>query len=277
MDRSPDQAVVSRRVQCHPMRIITVNVNGIRAAARKGFFTWLSRQRADVVCLQETKAQIDQLSDKVFHPRGYHCYYHDAQKKGYSGTAVYSKLKPTEVIVGLGKRWIDNEGRYLEARFGKLSVVSLYMPSGTSGDERQAFKYRMMDHFLPHLKARRRAGQSMLVCGDWNIAHTRDDIRNWSSNQKNSGFLPEERAWLTKLFDKHGYCDAFRQLPQKPHEYTWWSQRGQARANNVGWRIDYHIVSDDLAPHVERTRIYRDKAFSDHAPLIIDYAVDLKP
>ena len=258
------------------MRIITANVNGIRAAARKGFFTWLSRQRADVVCLQETRAQVDQLADKVFHPSGFNCHYHDAVKKGYSGTAIYSKLKPTEIIVGLGKPWIDCEGRYLEARFGKLSVVSLYMPSGTSGDERQAYKYRVMDHLLPHLKKRRRAGQSMIVCGDWNIAHTEHDIRNWRGNQKNSGFLPEERTWLTRLFDKHGYSDAFRQLPQKAHEYTWWSQRGQARANNTGRRIDYHIVSEDLAPQVQRTRIYRDKPFSDHAPLIIDYSLELQ-
>ena len=258
------------------MRIITANVNGIRSAARKGFFTWLSRQRADVVCIQETKAQIDQLSDSVFHPRGFHCYYHDAIKKGYSGTALYSRIKPREVIVGLGKRWIDDEGRYLEARFGNLSVVTLYMPSGTSGEARQTFKYRMMDHFLPHLKKQRRAGNSLVVCGDWNIAHTNQDIRNWRGNQKNSGFLPKERDWLGTLFNKHGYADAFRQLPQKAHEYTWWSNRGQARANNVGWRIDYQIISENLATEVQRTRIYRDKPFSDHAPLIIDYKRDIE-
>lgn len=253
------------------MRVITANLNGVRSAASKGFFTWLQRQRADVVCLQETKAQESQLADPVFHPAKLHCYYHDALKKGYSGTALFSRKKPDELIVGLGVDWIDNEGRYIEARYQNLSVISLYMPSGSSGDIRQDYKYRMMDVFLPHMKKLRRGGRSVIICGDWNIAHKNEDIRNWRGNQKNSGFLPNERAWLTDLFDKHGYADAFRQLPQKEHEYTWWSQRGQARANNVGWRIDYQIVSEDLAPLVQRTRIYRDKMFSDHAPLIIDY------
>jgi len=258
------------------MRIITANTNGIRAASKKGFFSWLSRQRADVVCIQETKAQQWQLTDKVFHPGAFDCHYHDAEKKGYSGTALYTKHKPQKIIQGLGIDWIDNEGRYLEARFANVSIISLYMPSGTSGDIRQEYKYKMMDAFLPHLKKLRKSGRSVVVCGDWNIAHTNADIRNWRGNQKNSGFLPEERAWLGELFDKHGYADAFRQLAQKEHEYTWWSQRGQARANNVGWRIDYHIVSDDLADKVKRTRIYRDKTFSDHAPLIIDYDFDIK-
>ncbi len=257
------------------MRIITANVNGVRSAAKKGFFTWANRQRADVICLQETKAQEWQLTDPVFHPKSLHSHYHDAVKKGYSGTALFCRTKPDQIIQGLGIDWIDNEGRYLEARFKDLSVVSLYMPSGTSGDERQAYKYKMMDAFLPHLKKLKKGGRSVVVCGDWNIAHTEADIRNWRGNQKNSGFLPEERAWLSALFDKHGYTDAFRQLPQKEHEYTWWSQRGQARANNVGWRIDYHIISDNLASTVKRTRIYRDKVFSDHAPLIIDYDYSL--
>ncbi len=253
------------------MRIITVNVNGIRAAAKKGFFPWLARQKADVVCVQETKAQIDQLSDKVFHPKGYHCTYHDAVKKGYSGTAVYSKLKPVKTVVGLGIDWIDSEGRYLEVQFDNISVASLYMPSGSSGEIRQDYKYKMMDAYLPLLKKSRKKNKPLIVCGDWNIAHSEADIRNWKGNKKNSGFLPEERAWLSELFDKHGYCDTFRQLPQKEHEYTWWSNRGQARANNVGWRIDYQIATDNLADKVTKTRIYRDKPFSDHAPLIIDY------
>ena len=259
------------RVQSVSMRIITANVNGVRSAASKGFFTWVNRQRADVICLQETKAQEWQLTDPVFHPKNVHSYYHDAVKKGYSGTALFCRSKPDKIIRGLGVDWIDNEGRYLEARYKNLSVVSLYLPSGSSGDERQAYKYKMMDVFLPHLKKLKKSGRSVAVCGDWNIAHTEADIRNWRGNKKNSGFLPEEREWLSELFEKHGYADAFRQLPQKEHEYTWWSQRGQARGNNVGWRIDYHIVSDDLADKVQRTRIYRDKPFSDHAPLIIDY------
>ena len=255
---------------------MTVNVNGIRSAARKGFFQWLTRQKADVVCIQETKAQIDQLTDPVFHPKGYHCFYHDAEKKGYSGTAIYSKLKPRRVIKGLGIDWIDREGRYLEAQFGNVNVVSLYLPSGSSGEIRQDYKYKMMDAFLPHLQKRRRAKRKMIICGDWNIAHTNSDIRNWKGNKKNSGFLPEEREWMTALFTKHKYADAFRQLPQKEHEYTWWSNRGQAWDNNVGWRIDYQVISDNLADAVKTTRIYRAKRFSDHAPFIVDYNIDIE-
>jgi len=229
-----------------------------------------------VVCIQETKAQIDQLSDPIFHPKGYHCFYHDAEKKGYSGTAIYSKFKPRRVITGLGIDWIDREGRYLEAQFGNVNVVSLYLPSGSSGEIRQDYKYKMMDEFLPHLQKRRRAKRKMIICGDWNIAHTNSDIRNWKGNKKNSGFLPEEREWMTALFTKHKYADAFRQLPQKEHEYTWWSNRGQAWDNNVGWRIDYQVISDNLADAVKATRIYRAKRFSDHAPFIVDYNIDIE-
>ena len=257
------------------MRIITANVNGVRSAASKGFFKWAMRQRADVICLQETKAQEWQLDTPQFHPKSMHCYYHDAEKKGYSGTALFSKPEPTKVIRGLNVDWIDREGRYLEAQFGNLSIISLYLPSGTTGDIRQEFKYKMMDVFLPHLQEMKAQQRSVVVCGDWNIAHTEADIRNWRGNRKNSGFLPEERAWLGDLFEKHGYADAFRQLPQKEHEYTWWSQRGQARENNVGWRIDYQIVSNDLSPKVTKTRVFREKLFSDHAPLIIDYDFEL--
>ena len=253
------------------LRVITLNANGIRAAARKGFFDWLPQQRADVVCIQETKAQIDQLDDTVFHPNGYHSFYRDAEKKGYSGVALYSKVEPKQVIRGLGDTLIDVEGRYLEARFGKLSVVSLYLPSGSSGDRRQDFKYRMMDCFLPHLRSLKRQRREFILCGDWNIAHAEADIRNWKGNRKNSGFLPQERAWLSELFDGLGYVDAFRQLPQREHEYTWWSNRGQAWANNVGWRIDYQITTPGLLGKVRHTEIYREQRFSDHAPLIVDY------
>jgi len=253
------------------MRIITLNANGIRAAAKKGFYTWLSRQRADVVCLQETKAQVHQLTDPQFHPKAFHSYFHDAEKPGYSGTAVYSRLKPTKVITGLGIDWIDREGRYLEVQFKNVAVASLYLPSGTSGDLRQTYKYRVMDELLPILKKRRKKGDSLIICGDWNIAHQNEDIRNWKGNKKNSGFLPEEREWLSQLFEKEGYVDSFRLLPQKEHEYSWWSNRGQARANNVGWRIDYQVISEDLTPTLSKTRIYRDKPFSDHAPCIHDY------
>lgn len=257
------------------MRIITVNTNGIRAAAKKGFFDWLAQQDADVVCIQETKAQIDQLSDPVFHPEGYHCFYHDAEKKGYSGVALYCKHKPDDVIVGMGYEELDSEGRYLEARFGNLSVMSLYMPSGSAKEERQEVKYRGMDFFLPKMKALRDDGRDFVICGDWNIAHKNEDIKNWKGNKKNSGFLPEERAWLDTLFDEEGFVDAFRELEQEEHEYTWWSNRGQAWANNTGWRIDYHILSPSLKGTVKATSVYRDERFSDHAPLTIDYNYEI--
>jgi exodeoxyribonuclease-3 len=257
------------------MRIITANVNGIRAAARKGFFDWLAAQDADVVCIQETKAQIDQLSDPVFQPQGYHCYYHDAEKKGYSGVALYCKHEPDDVIVGMDNAEFDAEGRYIEAKFGVLSVASLYLPSGSSKEERQIAKYRCMDHFEAKMVEMKNSGRDYVICGDWNIAHKNEDIRNWKGNQKNSGFLPEERAWLDKLFDEMGFVDAFRELPQEEHEYTWWSNRGQAWANNVGWRIDYHVLSPTLKGKVTSTSIYKDERFSDHAPLVIDYDYEI--
>ncbi len=257
------------------IRIITANVNGIRAAARKGFFDWLEKQNADVVCVQETKAQIHQLEeDPVFFPQGYHCTYVDAEKKGYSGVAVYSKHKPSKVITKYGDDEFDSEGRYLEVQFDKLAVVSLYAPSGSSSEERQAAKFRFMDSFLQHLKNLKRRRKDYIICGDWNIAHKEIDLKNWRGNKKNSGFLPEERAWLDTLFDEVGYIDAFREINQQEDQYTWWSNRGQAWAKNVGWRIDYHIASPKLKGKAKKESIYKDERYSDHAPLIIDY--DLK-
>ena len=253
------------------MRIITINVNGIRAAARKGFFSWMTRQRADVICIQETKAQRHQLEDPVFWPRGYHAYFHDAEKKGYSGVAIYSRHKPDKVIAGLGWPDVDAEGRYLEVRFGKLSVISLYMHSGSSSEERQQLKFSMMERFMPYLRKLGRSRRDYIICGDWNIAHRQIDLKNWRGNQKNSGFLPEERAWMDELFGEAGYVDAFRVVDPRPDQYTWWSNRGQAWAKNVGWRIDYQVVTPALAKTVTRARIYKDKRFSDHAPLIMDY------
>ncbi|MCP4696864.1 MAG: exodeoxyribonuclease III [Gammaproteobacteria bacterium] len=252
------------------MRVITVNLNGIRAAAKKGFFAWMAKQRADVVCLQETKAQLHQLKDPVFHPQGYHCYYCDAEKKGYAGVALYSRHEPDELIKGLGRPHIDREGRYLEARFGKLSIASLYVPSGTSGDIRQTYKYRFLDDFMEFLQKLR--AQDAIVCGDWNIAHKKIDIKNWRSNQKHSGFLPEERAWMDKLFGSAGFVDAFRAVNQEADQYTWWSNRGQAWAKNVGWRLDYQVITPDLRDKVQTAAIYKEERFSDHAPLMIDYA-----
>lgn len=254
------------------MKVISVNTNGIRAASRKGFFDWLPSQQADFVCIQETKAQIDQLSDQLFHPEGYHCAYYDALKKGYSGTAIYSRHQPLEVIRGYGDAEFDNEGRYLEYRYRNLSVVSLYAPSGSSGDHRQESKWRFMDSFLTHLQSLRRKRREFIICGDWNIAHKNIDLKNWKSNQKNSGFLPEERAWLSDLFDRVGYVDGFREVDQREEQYTWWSNRGQSWDKNVGWRIDYQIVTPGLRESVLSASIYKDERFSDHAPLIMDYA-----
>jgi len=253
------------------MRIITLNLNGIRAAATKGVFDWLKRQDADIVCVQETKAQQHQLSPEMLAPRGYHGYFYDAEKKGYAGVALYSRVEPEKVRCGFGSKEHDDEGRYLQADFGKLSVVSLYLPSGSAGPHRQESKYRFMEHFLPVLKKLRRDGREYILCGDWNIAHKEIDLKNWRSNQKNSGFLPEERAWLTQVFDEIGWVDVFRTLNDKPDQYTWWSNRGQAWAKNVGWRIDYQIATPGIARKARKERIYKDKRFSDHAPLIIDY------
>lgn len=256
-------------------RVITANTNGIRSAAKKGFFDWLQIQQADVVCIQETKAQRDQLEHEMFCPQGYHCHYFDAEKKGYSGTALYSKLEPDRVITGLGWPSADTEGRYLQADFGKLSVVSLYLPSGSSSDAAQAKKFDFLDRYLPILKQQAADGRDYILCGDWNIAHKPIDLKNWKGNLKNSGFLPEERAWLDTLFDEVGLVDAFRVVNQEENQFTWWSNRGQAWAKNVGWRIDYQIVSPSLRDKIQRVEIYKDERFSDHAPLIMDYSLSM--
>ena len=253
------------------MRVITLNANGIRAAERKGLFAWLSRQRADFVCIQEIKAQPEQLSDRVFYPKAFECIYHGAQKKGYSGVALYTRHKPDEVIVGLGWPEIDEEGRYLEVRIGELSVISLYVPSGTSGDERQSFKMRFLAKFAQYLRTLASDGRRYIICGDWNIAHKAIDLKNWRSNQKNSGFLPEEREWMQQLFTDVGFSDAFRLINDRAEQYTWWSNRGQAWANNVGWRLDYQVISNNLCNAVAGERIHTRTRFSDHAPLIMDY------
>ncbi|MBI1195937.1 MAG: exodeoxyribonuclease III [Gammaproteobacteria bacterium] len=253
------------------MRIVSVNVNGIRSAARKGFFDWIKAQDADVVCIQEIKAKQHQITDELFSPKGYHCFYHEAEKPGYSGVAVYSRHVPDRVVYGFGWPDFDAEGRYLQLDFGELSVASLYMPSGSSSEDRQAVKYDLMDRFRPVLADMAGSGRSYVICGDWNIAHKKIDIKNWRGNQKNSGFLPEERAWMDDLFDNIGMVDAFRVVNQNADEYTWWSNRGQAWTKNVGWRIDYQVVTPDLRSDVMGASIYRDERFSDHAPLIIDY------
>lgn len=253
------------------MRVIALNANGIRAAARKGFFGWLPKQKADFVCIQETKAQNHQLTDPIFRPPGWHSFYGDATiKKGYSGVAIYTPHQPVRVHYKLGHDLFDQEGRYLQVDYDHLSVISLYLPSGTSGDIRQNIKYEILDWILPKMEAIRDQGREVVWCGDFNIAHRPIDLKNDKSNQKNSGFLPEERAWLDKLFSA-GYHDNFRILHPDREEYTWWSNRGRAWDNNVGWRIDYQIATEKLANSITDSEIYRDERFSDHAPLIMDY------
>ena len=252
-------------------RVISVNVNGIRAAQRKGFFEWLATQNADVVCLQETKAQMQYLLDDCFRPEGYHCAFHDAEKKGYSGVGIFSRQAPKKIMTGLGWDCPDTEGRYIQADFDGLSVVSIYLPSGSSKDERQLVKFDFMDRYLKVLKKQLKQKNEFIICGDWNIVHKEIDIKNFKSNQKNSGCLPEEREWLDQLFTKVGFVDAFRQVNQDAGEYTWWSNRGRARENNVGWRIDYQVITPGLADKVKAARVYKDSWFSDHAPLIVDY------
>ena len=253
------------------MRVLTLNVNGIRSAAKKGLFRWLAKQDADVVCLQEIKAQEADLAGGEFVLAGFSGHFCCAKKKGYSGVALYSRHKPAKLVRGFGVREFDDEGRYLEAQFGKLAVVSLYMPSGSAGPHRQASKFRFLGKFFSHLKELRRKGGEIILCGDWNIAHKEIDLRNWRSNQKNSGFLPQERAWLTRVFDELGFVDVFRKLNVRPDQYTWWSARGQAYANNVGWRIDYQVATPGIARTAHREAIHRAPRFSDHAPLTIDY------
>ncbi len=257
------------------MRVISANLNGIRAAEKKGFFRWLSRQRADVVCIQETKAQEHQLHPEVFYPKQFHCYYFDAEKKGYSGVAIYCRREPDKLSTGLGWAHADTEGRYIQADFGKLSVASLYLPSGSSSEERHANKLNFMDRLYTEMQAMRRKRRDYIICGDWNTVHKEIDIKNFKGNQKNSGCTPQEREWMEKVLTKGGWVDAFREVDPRPEQYTWWSNRGQAWAKNVGWRIDYQITTPGLKEKVTRASIYKDQRFSDHAPLIIDYDLEL--
>lgn len=253
-------------------KIIAANLNGIRSAAKKGFFEWMLAESADFVCVQELKAQEADMQPDFLNPEGYHGYFHYAEKKGYSGVGVYSKKKPSKVVIGFGNGEFDAEGRYVRCDFGKLSIISLYCPSGSSSEERQQAKFRFMAAFMPHLIELKNSGQEIVICGDWNIAHKEIDLKNWKGNLKNSGFLPEERAWLSEIFDKVGFVDAFRQVEPAAEQYTWWSNRGQAWAKNVGWRIDYQITTPGMAAKAKKVAIYKDQRFSDHAPLTIEYA-----
>ena len=255
------------------LRIITANLNGIRSAAKKGFFEWVNTQSPDILCIQELKAQEADLDSALMNPNGYHGFFQYATKKGYSGVGLYSKKVPDSVKIGFDDSEFDAEGRYVETRFGKLIVISSYFPSGSSAPERQEAKFRFLGLFMPHIKQLKSEGLEIVLCGDINIAHKEIDLKNWKGNLKNSGFTPEEREWMTHLFTEAGFMDVYRHLhPTTEDEcYTWWSQRGQAYAKNVGWRIDYQIATPGISKKAQRVEIYKAEKFSDHAPLIIDY------
>ena len=254
------------------MKVISFNANGIRSAAKKGFYDWLEQERPDFVCIQEVRAQLEQLdTDPAYFPTNFYCDYFSALKKGYSGVAIYARHKPINVIKGLGFAHCDDEGRYIQFDYHNLSVISLYLPSGGSGDVRQLVKYDFLARFAEHLQVLRRTGRELIICGDYNIAHKNIDLKNWRANMQTSGFLPQERAWLDELLGSMGFVDAFRLKNQEADQYTWWSNRGKAWEKNVGWRIDYQMITPSLAAHVHAVSIYRDMRFSDHAPLSIQY------
>jgi exodeoxyribonuclease-3 len=262
------------------LRVITANLNGIRSAANKGFFDWVGQQDAGIVGIQEVKAQNDQVSGNFCKVADLAGHFHYAQKKGYSGVGIYTRYEPSKLVIGIGAPEFDDEGRWVEACFDrpgrKLSIISCYFPSGSSGDERQRAKFRFLDVIYPKLMSLK-GDREFILIGDVNIAHQAADLKNWKSNQKNSGFLPEERSWMTSLLDEGGLTDVYRSLyPDTTHQcYTWWSNRGQAYANNVGWRIDYQIATRSLATLARSASIYKEQRFSDHAPLIIDYDLSL--
>jgi len=259
------------------LKIITLNLNGIRSAVKKGWLDWLAAQDADIICVQELKAQADDLTAAMRAPDGLHGYFHHAEKKGYSGVGLYARTAPQRVIEGIGVAEFDAEGRYLRCDWPGLSVISLYVPSGSSSPERQAAKFRFMDVFYPHLAALRQeaadTGREIIICADWNIAPTEKDLKNWKGNLKNSGFLPEERAWIARVKDELGWADAYRALhPDAEGDgYTWWSNRGQAWARNVGWRIDYQLATRGIAAKAGAAAVFKAARFSDHAPLTVVY------
>jgi exodeoxyribonuclease-3 len=257
-------------------KLTSLNLNGIRSATSKGLVAWLEKAQPDCICVQEVKAQAPDVEGKFEELAGLKGYFHFAQKKGYSGVGAYTRLEPSDVIVGFDGDEFDAEGRWVELRFDtpkrKHSLISCYFPSGSSGEDRQQAKFRFLDKMYPHLQALK-AERDFILCGDVNIAHREADLKNWRSNQKNSGFLPEERAWMTRLTSEGGIVDVYRQLEPDTTDtcYTWWSNRGQAYANNVGWRLDYHLATPALAAGAKTADIYKGEKFSDHAPITIAY------
>jgi exodeoxyribonuclease-3 len=257
-------------------KLTSLNLNGIRSAASKGVQAWIAKATPDCICVQEVKAQAADIEGRFEQLAGLQGYFHFAEKKGYSGVGVYSKHAPSDVVVGYGSQEFDAEGRYLELRFDtpqrKFSVISCYFPSGSSGELRQQAKFRFLEEFDPHL-VKLKQTREFILCGDVNIAHQQQDLKNWRSNQKNSGFLPQERAWMTKILSETGLVDVYRRLqPETTDEcYTWWSNRGQAYLNNVGWRLDYHLATPAIASLARTESIYRKEKFSDHAPMTVEY------
>jgi len=259
-------------------KLTSLNLNGIRSAANKGVEAWLDKAKPDCICVQEVKAQAADIEGRFEQLAGMQGYFHFAEKKGYSGVGLYTRHAPSDVRVGFDPSEFDAEGRYVELRFDtprrKLSLISCYFPSGSSGPERQEAKFRFLDVIYPHLMALRQE-RDFIVCGDVNIAHQQADLKNWRSNQKNSGFLPEERAWMTRLLSEGGLVDVYRRLQPDTTDacYTWWSNRGQAYANNVGWRLDYHLATPAMAALARSEEIYKSEKFSDHAPITVGYAL----
>jgi len=257
-------------------KLTSLNLNGIRSAARKGVEAWLEKAKPDCICVQEIKAQAPDMEGQFESLAGLRGHFHFAEKKGYSGVGIFTRHEPSEVLIGFDGGEFDAEGRYVELRFDtprqKLSIISSYFPSGSSGPERQDAKYRFLDAMYPHLQTLKKS-REFVLCGDINIAHREADLKNWKGNQKNSGFLPEERAWMTRLTTEGGVVDVYRQLQPDTTDacYTWWSNRGQAYANNVGWRLDYHLATPAVASKARSESIYKDEKFSDHAPITIGY------
>jgi len=265
-------------------KLTSLNLNGIRSATSKGVEAWIAQSRPDCICVQEIKAQSADMQGRFEELAGLKGYFHFAVKKGYSGVGIYARHEPSDVVIGYGSSEFDTEGRYVELRFDtparRLSIISAYFPSGSSGEERQLAKFRFLEEFHPHLM-RLKAEREFILCGDINIAHQQIDLKNWRSNQKNSGFLPEERAWMTKLLHisdpTGGLVDVYRQLQPETTDacYTWWSNRGQAYANNVGWRLDYHLATPAIAALARTEEIYKAQKFSDHAPITVGYELSL--
>lgn len=257
------------------MKVITFNCNGIRSSAKKGFYVWKIQQNADFVCLQEIKAQPEQIEDKVYHPDGFECYLHAGMRKGYAGTAVYSRVKADFYQKGYDEKESCTEGRYLRLDIGNITIISLYLPSGRSSPERQAIKMESLQTLFDELAAIKKQGRQLIICGDWNMCHTRDDLKNWQANQRKPGFLPEERAWLDRLTDDLGMVDAFREQTKEGGHYTWWSQRSRAKESNAGWRLDYHMINPGLRHRIKRVTIHRELEFSDHVPVTLELDGDI--